>query len=205
MLSFWHGVCIVCLKLDVGRYKPLQEKTMKKVILASALTIFCFAGNANALLWTEVVDLGGIGYGDDVIEWTHSTPADFEVPYDKVNSATIEISYSWIDSYSGEYVYMNGLVIGNLGINTDWVFTSDVFDVSASLNPFNNGDLLYLSLYIKEADDEWENDYWLGESTFELDYSNRTEPVPEPSTMLLMGAGALGLLGYGVKRSNKKG
>jgi len=33
---------------------------------------------------------------------------------------------------------------------------------------------------------------------------NETAPVPEPSTILLMGAGLLGLVGYNRKRSNKK-
>ncbi|MBL0716811.1 MAG: PEP-CTERM sorting domain-containing protein [Desulfosarcina sp.] len=45
-------------------------------------------------------------------------------------------------------------------------------------------------------------------STFSLDYDNATDPgaapVPEPATILLMGAGLLGLAGVIRKRLNKK-
>ncbi|MCD6199426.1 MAG: PEP-CTERM sorting domain-containing protein [Deltaproteobacteria bacterium] len=49
----------------------------------------------------------------------------------------------------------------------------------------------------------WSGSYdWIAIDNFT--YTSSSEPVPEPSTILLMGTGLLGIIGFGRKRFNKK-
>lgn len=50
-------------------------------------------------------------------------------------------------------------------------------------------------------DDIWGN-FWVNEISIVGDYE--TAPVPEPATILLVGTGLLGIIGFGRKRFNKK-
>jgi hypothetical protein len=192
---------------------------MKKIILAAAMLIFGMAGSASALGMVEIDSDRSFsdsvylpsGYGNDLITWTHDAPFFFEAHNHTIDLATIEITYSFIDTKEGEEVWLNGSYIGQLGVNGNNGRDLDtaIFDVTANLDPFNNKSILNLSLKIDETGDGWGNDYWLVTSTFYLYYSryiddNNNAPVPEPGTILLVGLGLAGLVGYSRKRSSKK-
>jgi hypothetical protein len=172
---------------------------MKKFLglLSGLLLVLAVAGSASALSYSITVDLSGYGWGNDLITWSHEAPADFEVPFDIINSASITISYKYIDTSIGEDVWLDDTFIGTLGtgsISPDY-WDSVTFDVSAELYPFANGSLLNFALQVNETKDGHWRDYWFGKSTFDLDYDNGSAPVPEPATMLLFGIGLLGLVG----------
>ncbi len=64
---------------------------------------------------------------------------------------------------------------------------------------------LYRYLNIDFIDDFDSDDYWsFRADTDSLLYTGDIGPVPEPSTILLMSAGLLGLVGFGRKRFSKK-
>ena len=209
---------------------------MKKIILSSALVVFGMVGSANAGLFTDTTTidtklaegvLAGIFYPSSVT-YSHSTPFDFEVPWDTVNSASLSISGYWIDgnndsvsfeqsflgtltpggTYTAEHTYRTG----NRRTGLSWVTVPEVdspsvslFNIDTMFSEWSTGapfDVTVMAM--NDGFCSFEGSLYLSTSTFTLDYDNGTAPVPEPSTMLLFGAGALGLLGYSRKRSNKK-
>ncbi len=184
---------------------------MKKLfsLLTGLFLVITVAGSASA--FTNIVELGGLNYGNDLITWTHDAPSDFEVPYDIIYSATITITYNWIETETGENVKLDGSIIGTLDTYSScWLWGNPMddlafaeFDVAAELDPFDNGSLLNLSLKINESGDWSGKDYILGTSTFDLDYENGSAPVPEPATMVLFGLGLIGLAGASRKKLKK--
>ena len=198
---------------------------MKKLKLALCATLLTFflSNNAFADLYTETVDVGAIAaatypyynggfhVGDTagvLIDWTFSTPSDFSVPYDKVNSATVDVWVGWVDTFGDDsfQVYdfdFSPFIQTPLTSNTA-TYNLDVGSLFVNWSP---GGTVFASLSLQELlvdGDIWEGDIRLGNSTFRLDYEQGSAPVPEPSTLLLMGAGILGLIGYNRKRFSKK-
>ena len=196
-------------------------KKFKAVLCAFLLTFF-LTNSAFADLYVEVVDVGAIAaatypfynggfhVGDTAgvqIAWTFDTPLDFSVPFDIVNSATVDVEVGWVDTFGDDFfqVYdfdFSPFIQIPLTQNTA-TYTLDVGSLFVSWNP---GGTVFASLSIQELlsdGDVWEGDIRLYNSTFTLDYEQGSAPVPEPSTLLLMGAGILGLVGYNRKRFSK--
>jgi len=191
---------------------------MKKflVILCAISLVFCVANSANAIPFTNTVDVGDL-YGADsgghiwqgfepvTYTWEHTMPTDFEVPWDVVNSASISVYVGWVDTVGDDHFDVGNYSL-TLSENTATYSLSDIADLFIT---WPNGQNLSASLVIWEDEGlighpEWNGDIILGDSVFTMDYDNGTAPVPEPATILLMGTGLLGMMGFGRKRLNKK-
>lgn len=187
---------------------------MKKILLTATALVFGMVGSASALLFsdTQIVDItlaeGPVAGSifPSSATYSHATPGDFEVPWDIVNSATLTISGYWIDD-NNDTVAVEGTTVGTLtpgGFNFLWwdVPSFSSFDIVPTFSSWSTGADFDVTLSANGS--FLDGVLYVNSSTFELDYENQTAPVPEPSTMLLFGVGALGLLGYSRKRSSKK-
>lgn len=147
----------------------------------------------------------------------HSTPHDFEVPYDLVNSATLDISGYWIDDGDDPVEVESSLVGylnegGSYGYTWSWSSNSwdkhdtpsnSLFDVSPAFSSWTTSASLGVSVTANGSCGD--GILYLAESIFTLDYENRgggmgTQSVPEPANMLLIGTGFIGLACFGRKR-----
>ena len=203
---------------------------MKKVlsILFVATLVLGMVGSTNALVFTHTQNLNAtLGEGpiaqmlgvENTYSYSHATPAGFEVPWDVVTSATLEISGYWIDG-DNDQVGVNGSIIGTLtpggsyawSWNTwSWVDTPSIssFNIAGTFSQWISGSPL--NVVISANGGLGDEVLVLAQSTFTLNYENGTASnnengtasVPEPTTVLLLGAGLLGLVAYGRKRSKK--
>jgi len=184
------------------------------ILLCAVAMVFSVAVTAQAISYTNVVNVGALygadsgghiwqGLGPVVYTWQHPTPADFEVPWDIVSSASLSVYVGWVDTFGDDHLDVQTLTLP-LTQNTA-TYTLDIGSLFVSLWP--NGQNLLASLTITEDErtighSEWNGDLILGTSTFAMEYENGTAPVPEPATLLLLGCG---LIGVGVfRRISKK-
>lgn len=181
---------------------------MKKILvfLWAMLLVCLMAGAAGAVPFTDEKDLDvflGWGHQRGTYEWWHQTPHDFEVPYDVVNSASVEIFAKWVDE-GDDFISIEGTFKGTLQ-NQNWVWTGwwrgysegQEIDITTLLtDKWDNGQDLGVTLSYYEPG--CLDALYLDKSIFTLDYENRDngEQVPEPSLWLLLGSGILALTGY---------
>lgn len=173
--------------------------------MSTMMVLIALSGIGNALVFTDTQVLNRTVWGSGTTSWTHTVTSDFSVPYDTINSATLEIFASAING-TNDSIYVEGTLQGILQ-NQQWVWSwnpfpgyyeGSTFNIADVFTSWTAGDILNVSLTYNEP--------WYGlnlnlcSSVFTLDYENSTgngaAPVPEPATLLLLGSGLLGIAGF---------
>lgn len=190
--------------------------------MVGLILMFLAASSAVALIFTDTKNLDRVlGEGPwarliwpSELTYYHLTPDDFQVPYDVVNSATLDISGYWIDDGdldggNNDSVAVNNTFVGYLnggGWSFLWIDSplESSFDITAEFSSWTTGVPLGVTVTANGSCGDWA--LKLARSTFTLDYDNRSgesmaiQSVPEPANMFLLGTGFLGLACCGRKR-----
>ena len=176
------------------------------MILSAMIFILGINGIASAT-FIQTVDIYQYSVGGS-INWNHTY--DFSEP-DPIDWATLTIVADDIDGpgngMDGEQdaVYINGDFLGYLNTMpgyTNWGYTpgpgGDLTSTTFSLDVAMLDFTMPISISIESS---WGSEIETSTLTVQ---GAETAPVPEPSTILLMGAGLLGLVGFNRKRFSKK-
>lgn len=199
---------------------------MKKLLvtaLAVVLMSVGIVGTASAIEITSESYINNWLWQGRTVSWTMDMPDDFEMPYDKLTSAQLSIYSKYVNPTTNGIVVQVNEIVGylskdNSGLkDLEWKYLnndpidpdlnlSGLFDVASFITtPWNNGDALSVSLSLNperynEGPAQW---YFVEKAVLDLEYENRTAPVPEPGTMVLLGLGMFGLAIYGKRRMNR--
>lgn len=179
--------------------------------LAAFLVFLVLAPAAQASLYYELLTfnppqkLGGQG----VFNWQHAVTADFQVPFDEVNSASLTITakraigqndyLSILNFNFGQLGHLNA-GSGNNGNNSmETGFNLGSAGIFTTTFGWSSGQPLLISLAYNQGSGSNEK-LTLLSSFFRLDYNNieaplaiQAAPVPEPGTLLLLGGGLIAL------------
>jgi hypothetical protein len=191
---------------------------MKKFSISACVLVLLFGitGMAHALTLTQTLNHDNYGdfflpddgrhetsspyyrYRDQDWGWTHAF--SFDAPPVSITSASLEIEAWDVDPEEVDIVTGDGVKLGQLtGINYDWATT--VFDFNPDQLYVLNDEELYVFL---DIDTTPSTDWWavtIGSSTLTIEYeldegSGGPAPTPEPTTMLLVGSGLVGLTAF---------
>jgi len=135
--------------------------------------------------------------------WTMTTPAALSVPPDTVNWATLTIYASYVDG-NNDMISVQGKAYGALQNESwdwsTWSWEGQDVNITSVFGSWASGDLLHVTLNYNETGRA--GSLTLESSELEICYTNGNTPVPEPSTMLLLGFGLAGAA-YARKRFKK--
>ena len=193
-------------KRKVGEVSIMKRSLLLLFTLALLLGM---VGVAGAISFTDTQWLfrSYSGVGSD--SWLHNTPPDFSTPTDTVNSATLDI-LAWLVDGNNDFIEINGQAQGTLNSGSSWIFglSWTGFDIGDSFATWTAGDPLKVTLdYNEQGWSDW-NFMIVKGSKFTLNYENGPDPVsapvPEPSTILMLSTGLVGLAGLARKKLLKK-
>jgi hypothetical protein len=182
---------------------------MKKflMLLCAATMVFGMVGVAGAITITDTYNAGHTllrSWSRDSKTWEHNINDDgFIQGTHEVTSAAITL---WLQDDGGCWDFWE---VASLNIGTNrFRWEVDTGEIS-----FNVASLISLTATgtINATLTATWGDFYFNSATLRADVidpsgddGGGTAPVPEPSTMLLMGTGLLGLVAYGRKRYNRK-
>lgn len=185
---------------------------MKKILLTATALIFGMVGLANANIITfsgNVADNEGVGSIDYIFfDVTEAGWFNFETDAPTFDSHLY--LFSWDGSLdNGDYIAVN-----DDNGEGPWYDRDTNSRISQSLLSVGSYVTAVGDYHVARSEaisgtnnqDWWEGSVSGGDYTLTVSSRNGTAstPVPEPATMLVMGLGLAGLVGYNRKRSSKK-
>jgi hypothetical protein len=167
---------------------------MKKVIISCLsvfVLLFAVSSVGNALVFTSTVDLDKAHlFGSGTLSWVQPTPLGLEVPPDVVTKAKLTLCGFFINP-SKDKVYVNDDFTGTISNNKLFFLGDKTFDITGTFATWDLGENLDVCMTYKNC----LTPFYLDTSTLCLKY-DKGAPVPEPTTILLLGSGLLGLAGF---------
>jgi len=174
-----------------------RRKEIKKIISLALFLLVIFAGAANAYLYEDILcnDISLGEWYNTNVSYTHYI-GDSVAAGDVITSATLELKFKGdlpnFDWFAPEIIFYH--LDNGIGVELGEVDNAS-YPFAVALNLLADG---YLKVQLSVRDGSW------GElATARLDSSKlygEARAVSEPATLLLLGAGLLGLAWYSRKR-----
>ncbi len=182
---------------------------MKKLLmfLCAVMLVFGMVGSASAIPYTDIYDGGRLYMSahsdapDDSVSWTFDITDDgFDPDTQDVTSASVALNFE--DNSTSDWWEIATLDVGSNFFSWQ-VVTGDISFTITSLMTLSDSGTVDATLTAGYGDFYFNGATLTAEGT-DPGASPVPAHTPEPGTLLLMGTGLLGLVGYGRKRFSKK-